>query len=55
MAAASNAGTIEADNAASDAAREARDEVIKKTPKAAAPVEKYTNRRSRPTGADWRR
>ena len=40
MAAASNAGTIEADNAASDAAREARDEVIKKTPKAAAPVEK---------------
>ncbi len=36
MAAASNAGTIEADNAAADAAREARDEVIKKAPKAAA-------------------
>ena len=40
MAAASNAGMIEADNAAADAAREARDEVIKKAPKAAAPVEK---------------
>ena len=40
MAAASTAGTIEADNAASDAAREARDEVIKKAPKPTAPVEK---------------
>ena len=36
MAAAGNAGTIEADNAAADAAREARDEVIKKVPKPAA-------------------
>ncbi len=38
MAAAGNAGTIEADNAAADAAREAREEVIKRTSKPPAPA-----------------
>ena len=37
MAAASNAGTIEADNAAADAARDARDEVLKRATKTATP------------------
>jgi hypothetical protein len=40
MAAMSNAGTIEADNAAADAAREARDEIIKKAPKPVGATEK---------------
>ena len=38
MASASNAGTIEADNAAADAAREARDEALAKATKTAPPV-----------------
>ena len=53
MAAISNAGTIEADNAAADAAREARDEVIKKAPKPVGAVEKArrTSTKSEPWDA----
>ncbi len=53
MAAISNAGTIEADNAAADAAREARDEVIKKAPKpvGAAEKAKRTSTKSEPWDA----
>ena len=53
MAAMSNAGTIEADNAAADAAREARDEVIKKAPKPVGASEKAkrTSTKSEPWDA----
>ncbi len=53
MAAISNAGTIEADNAAADAAREARDEVIKKAPKPVGASEKAkrTSTKSEPWDA----
>lgn len=53
MAAMSNAGTIEADNAAADAAREARDEVIKKAPKpvGATVKAKRTSTKSEPWDA----